>query len=201
MSKIIAFVGFTASESFVKDRAQFNEALAKIATVDGHVSSFWGLQVSEEGAKMGYIIAVWESTEHYKRFTTSEIFNQTFAILKTAAASEITRYQFTAVTGTPLPALQAEITELAVVKPKAGVSASAVTEATNRVTNTFNAHGHPAALGQSVNGDEVYLIVVGWPSVTESLANVKGEPFASLLVDFLSVADLERTHAVLDKHN
>ncbi|KAJ4482042.1 hypothetical protein J3R30DRAFT_3456048 [Lentinula aciculospora] len=163
-------------------------------------SSFWGLQAPEEGAKMGYLITVWESAEHHKKFAGSDAFGAAMANLKPAAAGEITRFQFTGVRGSPIPGLQTTVTEFVIVRPNAGASGDAVTAAANKAGDSFNDNGYPAALGQSVLGDGVYLVVIGWPSVAESRATVKSEPYASAIGGLSAIATLEIGHAVLDKH-
>jgi len=198
-TKVIQFTTFPASEAFMENRAYFSTSLERIADANGLISSFWGLQVPEEGAKMGYLITVWDSSEHYRKFTTSDLFTSGMATLKEAAAGDLTRYQFIGVHGSPAPGLNASITEVVIVKPNAGISGTEIKEAAYSLSNIFNSHGHPAAFGESVNGDGVYLIVVGWPSVSESRTVVKTEPFASKIGAFESLAKLSLSHTNLDR--
>ncbi|KAJ3994186.1 hypothetical protein F5050DRAFT_1713897 [Lentinula boryana] len=199
-TKIIQYISFPASDAFIDNRYQFTDALEKLKPVDGHLGSFWGLQVAEEGGKTGYLVTIWESIEHHKKFTTSDAFSATLASFKPAAAGELTRFQFTGVRGSPIPGLQTAATEFVIVRPNAGTSGDAVTAAANKAGDSFEQKGYPVALGQSVHGDGVYIVVIGWPSVAESRATVKQEPFATAIGGLSSIATLEISHAVLDRH-
>ncbi|KAJ3894271.1 hypothetical protein GG344DRAFT_74181 [Lentinula edodes] len=199
-TRIIQYTSFTASDAFINNRSHFTEGLEKLKTVDGHLGSFWGLQAAEEGAKTGYLVTVWESVEHHKKFTASDVFGVAISSLKAAAAGELTRFQFTGVRGSPIPGLQTAVTEFVIVRPNPGASGDAVTAAANKTGDSFNENGYPAALGKSVQGDGVYIVVIGWPSVAESRATVKKEPFASGIGALSALATLEISHAVLDKH-
>ncbi|KAJ3715394.1 hypothetical protein C8R42DRAFT_645799 [Lentinula raphanica] len=199
-TRIIQYTSFPASDAFNNDRAQFTEGLEKLKSVDGHLGSFWGAQVAEEGSKTGYLITIWQSAEHHKKFTSSDVFGAAISSLKSAAAGELTRFQFSGVRGSPIPGLQTAVTEFVVVKPNGGTSGEAVTAAANKAGDSFEQKGYPVALGQSVQGDGVYLVVIGWPSVAESRATVKQEPFATAIGGLSAIATLEIGHAVLDKH-
>ncbi|KIK51372.1 hypothetical protein GYMLUDRAFT_50606 [Collybiopsis luxurians FD-317 M1] len=168
-SRVIQYATFVASDAFINHRDQFSERMSKVGTADGHISTFWGIQVPEEGAKMGYIITTWESADHYRRFRDTSLYILAMDTLKEASVGEASRHQFSGVVGSPGPGLQSDITEVVVVKPKAGVTGEEVKEAAQKLGEIFTGHGHPAALGESINGDGVYLIVVGWPSVTVRL--------------------------------
>ncbi|KAF9066129.1 hypothetical protein BDP27DRAFT_1330996 [Rhodocollybia butyracea] len=199
-SKVIQCTYFDASDSFINNRNHFSEGLAMIAGVDGHISSYWGLQASEEGANKGYVISSWESVEHYKRFVGTDKYTDGLATLKSAAAGDLRRTQFAGVVGHPVPAMNAEVTEVVLVKPNAGVTGAQIKEAVYKLEAIFDNNGHPAALGESVDKEGLYIIFVGWPSVAESRSTVKSEPFASAIAEFTALASLEITHAVLDKH-
>ncbi|KAJ4466228.1 hypothetical protein J3R30DRAFT_3719487 [Lentinula aciculospora] len=199
-TKIIQYITFPANDVFINDRARFAGGLEKIATADGHISSFWGLQVPEEGAKMGYLITVWESAEHHKKFSASSLFETGMETLNQAASGELTRHQFIGLRGTPIPGFQSTTTEIVVVKPNAGVSKDTFKNAAYSLGDIFSSHGLPVALGKSVNGDDVYGVIIGWPSISESRTTVRSEPFASSIGSISSLATLELSHVNLNRH-
>ncbi|KIK62746.1 hypothetical protein GYMLUDRAFT_72499 [Collybiopsis luxurians FD-317 M1] len=200
-NRIIECNYFDASDAMLNNRGQFADALAQVHTVDGHLSAYWGVQVPEEGGKKGYVISVWESYEHYQKFASTDLFNKGLETLKIASAGDLKRASFKGAVGSPLPAMQAVITETVLVRPKAGVSGDQIKAAAQKLGDAFSSNGHHAALGESVDKDGLYLIMVGWASVAESRSTVKSEPYASAIAAFASLADLEVTHAILDQHN
>ncbi|KAE9392813.1 hypothetical protein BT96DRAFT_924473 [Gymnopus androsaceus JB14] len=171
MDAVIQYTTFTATDAFVKDHHIVTDGLEMLKTAEGHVSSYWGVQVPEEGSKRGYLC---------------------MAVLKKVVAGDLVRHQFSHVVGaSPVAGMEANVTEFVYITPKEGVSDSAIKEAAEKLDDVFNANGHVAALGESVEGHGVYLIIVGWPS----------NLFVSPIVAFKAVANLEVTHAVLDEHN
>ncbi|KIK52987.1 hypothetical protein GYMLUDRAFT_100545 [Collybiopsis luxurians FD-317 M1] len=198
--KVIQCTAFEASNEYINNRGQYADAFAKIAHVEGHISSYWGLQVPEEGAKKGLIVTVWESSAHYNKFVGSDTYNSGVSSLKSAAVGELKRAQFTGVVGTPIPGLSAAVTEVVLVRPNAGVTADHIKDAAHKLYAAFESNGRPSALGVSTDQDGLYIVLVGWSSVSESRETVKKEPFASAIAAFSTLASQEITHATLDKH-
>lgn len=65
----------------------------------------------------------------------------------------------------PTPSFETAVTEVIVLTPNAGVARDTLAAAVGKASDVLNDLGHPSALGESVGGDGVYLIVIGWPSV------------------------------------
>ncbi|KAF5393354.1 hypothetical protein D9757_000544 [Collybiopsis confluens] len=192
---------FEASDAFINNRAQFGNGLNRLSGVDGHIATYWGLQVSEEGSKKGIIITLWESSGHYEKFVGSDAHSGGWSILKSAATGDIKRAQFTRVTGATIPAADAAITQLALVTPNAGVAHDQVKEAGSKVYSAFESKNLPAVFGETTGQDGLFLYLVGWSSYEESRGTVKGEPFHTAITELRKIADLQVTHTVLDKYN
>ncbi|KAF5386306.1 hypothetical protein D9757_008582 [Collybiopsis confluens] len=191
---------FEATDAFVSNRAQFADGLNLLSGVDGHLATYWGLQVSEEGSKKGVILTLWEASGHYAKFVGSDSYNSGWSILKSAATGEIRRAQFTRVAGSTIPAADAGVTQLALVRPNSGSSQDQIKGAGTKVYSAFESKNLPAVLGETTGSDGFYIFLVGWSSYDESRSTVAGEPFASAIADLRKLASVDVTHAVLDKH-
>ncbi|KAF5345569.1 hypothetical protein D9757_013446 [Collybiopsis confluens] len=191
---------FEATDAFVSNRARFADGLNLLSGVDGHLATYWGLQVSEEGSKKGVILTLWETSGHYAKFVGSDSYNSGWSILKSAATGEIRRAQFTRVAGSTIPAADAGVTQLALVRPNSGSSQDQIKGAGTKVYSAFESKNLPAVLGETTGSDGFYIFLVGWSSYDESRSTVAGEPFASAIADLRKLASVDVTHAVLDKH-
>ncbi|KAF5383964.1 hypothetical protein D9757_006978 [Collybiopsis confluens] len=192
---------FEATDAFVNNRSQFADGINKLSGVDGHLATYWGLQVSEEGGKRGIILTLWETSGHYEKFVGSEAHTSGWSILKSAAAGEIKRAQFTRVAGSTIPAADAAVTQLALVSPNAGANVDQIKESGTKLFNAFESKGLPAVLGETTGSDGFYIFLVGWTSYNESRSTVAGEPFASGIANLRKLATVDVTHAVLDKYH
>ncbi|KAE9395232.1 hypothetical protein BT96DRAFT_997832 [Gymnopus androsaceus JB14] len=197
---IVQYTVFPASENFAKDRSRFKEALAALTSAEGHIGSFSGLQVEEEGSKNRYFITVWESVEHQKKFRESanEKLGEIYSFLKDAVPGEIVRHQFTLIKGTPLLGLESKNTELVIITPKDGVPFDRVKEIALKVRDVWDANGHPSAISE---GNGMILNIVGWTSTAHHLDTVKEEPYASIVNEFSAIGNFDMAHANLEKQN
>ncbi|KIK57291.1 hypothetical protein GYMLUDRAFT_87011 [Collybiopsis luxurians FD-317 M1] len=192
---------FPAPQGLFDDLSRFEEALGMLTKADGHISSYYGLQVEEEGSKNGYFISVWESAEHHKKFREDSNSAQVFRSIKQAVAGDhLVRRQFIPIKGTPFPALESKNTEFVIITPKDGASPEKVKEIALRVRDVWDREGHTAALSESAGDDVAFLMLVGWDSTAHHLETVKSEPYASLVSEFAAVGNFDMSHGNLKKH-
>ncbi|KAJ3881746.1 hypothetical protein F5051DRAFT_396361 [Lentinula edodes] len=208
MAPIIHYVAFPVTASH--DLAQFKEAFRLLGKADGHISSFQGLQVTEEGAKNLYFVSIWESIALHKKFGEISLVQQDNDIAKqfrplkdamSAAGDNLVRYHFHLVKGTAIPALESETTEFALITPKKEASFESVSKVGLKVRDVWDSNGHPAAFATGEENHDLILIVVGWSSTTHHLDTVKNDPYVSIVNEFAQVGTFDITHANLVKNN
>ncbi|KAJ4466746.1 hypothetical protein J3R30DRAFT_3583285 [Lentinula aciculospora] len=197
MSTYIQLYYFSASDTFINNRAPFTRGLfrAMVATT-GNSNAYWGLQELDEEVRVGYLITVWHSQEDYLEYKNSNVFNLTMRLLEKAAVGKIIHHLFRGVKELTMPTFQAKLTEFVLASAKNGVSNNTLKKTVGKVWAVLDAHGHPSSIGECVNGDDVYVIVIGWPAY-ETMEN---EAFMTPINELSSLADLRFWHVPFDKY-
>ncbi|KAJ3801519.1 hypothetical protein GGU11DRAFT_214618 [Lentinula aff. detonsa] len=172
--------------------------------------SFHGLQVAEEGPKNIYFISIWESSLLHRKFKEISMVNRETDIAKqfeplneavSVAGDQFFHHEFNVLKGTAIPGLESKTTEFVIITPKEGASYDKVREAGLKVRDVLDSNGHPAAFAESVQGDGMFLMIVGWLSSTHHLNTVKEEPYISLAKEFREVGNTSFSHANLTKNH
>jgi len=197
---IVQYTVFPDSE-LPEDRSPFTEALIALTTAEGHISSFSGLQVKEEGSKNRYFITVWESIEHREKFRESAATNPKLAqfyrsMNDNIAPEKLVRHRFTVLKGDPSVGLASENTEFVIITPKDGVSFDTLKETALRLRDVWDDNGHPSAISVE---EGMILNIVGWSSTKHHYDTVKEEPYAAIVKEFSAIGVFDMSHANMEK--
>ncbi|KAJ7675738.1 hypothetical protein DFH06DRAFT_946602, partial [Mycena polygramma] len=160
---------FPVSDAFVSKPEIFKAPMEVIKTADGHISSFYGLQV--EDAKTGYFVSVWDSYEHHQKLVADPSYASVIEALKPAVTGKLQRNHIT-VAGDVDAALSSPAVEFVVftVKPEAsGEKLVTLLEELGEGLDVAAGAHPPCFWGQSVEDKNKYLLVVGWDTVEVSL--------------------------------
>ncbi|KAJ3747166.1 hypothetical protein DFH05DRAFT_779350 [Lentinula detonsa] len=172
--------------------------------------SFHGLQVAEEGPNNTYFISIWESSSLHRKFKEISMVNRETDIAKqfeplneavSVAGDQFFHHEFNVVKGTAIPGLESKNTEFVIITPKGGASFDKVREAGLKVRDILDSNGHPAAFAESVQGDGMFLMIVGWLSPAHHLNTVKEEPYVSVAKELREVGTFDISHANLTKNH
>jgi len=192
---------FPVSDSFSSDPDSFKAPLEAIKTADGHIGSYYGVQV--EDPKTGYFVSVWESYEHHQKLIGEPSYQSLVEGLKAAVAGKPDRNHIT-VSGDALVALSAPAVEFVVFTLKAGGSADTFKGLMQELAKGLDtsAGEHPPCFwGQSVEDKSKYLLVVGWDTVAAHWEAVKeGTALNKVVGQIKEHADLTIGHAHIKKH-
>ncbi|KAJ3769967.1 hypothetical protein FB446DRAFT_705784 [Lentinula raphanica] len=207
MAPIIHYAVFPTSHVSVDQFPSLKKAYGQLNKAEGHIKSFYGLQVTEEGSKQMYFISIWESSLYHRKFKEISMINRETDIAKefnplneavAAAGEHFFHHEFKVLEGTNVSGLESENTEFVLVTPKAGAPVDKVREVGLKVRELWDNKGHPATFSESVQGNGSFLMVVGWSSTTHHLDTVKDEPYASLVTQFSEVGVFNMSHANLE---
>ncbi|KAJ3759916.1 hypothetical protein EV360DRAFT_81674 [Lentinula raphanica] len=228
MAPIIHYAVFPTSHVSLDRFPSLKKAYGQLNKAEGHIKSFYGLQVTEEGSKQMYFISstcarwnssminadleammyeVWESSLYHRKFKEISMINRETDIAKefnplneavAAAGEHFFHHEFKVLEGTNVSGLESENTEFVLVTPKAGAPVDKVREVGLKVRELWDNKGHPATFSESVQGNGSFLMVVGWSSTTHHLDTVKDEPYASLVTQFSEVGVFNMSHANLE---
>ncbi|KIK51613.1 hypothetical protein GYMLUDRAFT_251916 [Collybiopsis luxurians FD-317 M1] len=202
MASIISYITFPASETFTKSSEQTKTAIESItARADGLTTSYHGIQTEDEGSKYGYLVSTWESLDKLNAFRNSESGAKLNSLLATLTTGEVKRHQLTPFRRTPEPAFQCRTTEFVVGTLRDGVQFDSFKEAVTKAADTLQAGNHPSAILQDVNDQRILMLVGGWDNAADHWEFFKAETTAPLLTKVQSVAQLDISHAYLQKHS
>ncbi|KAJ6559106.1 hypothetical protein DFH09DRAFT_1161925 [Mycena vulgaris] len=164
---------FPVSDAFLSNPTIFKAPLDVIKTADGHLSSFYGLQVEDQ--KTGYFVSVWES------------YRSLIEALKPAAAGKLERHHFVVFT------LKPEVSPEKLVP---------LLEDLGKGLDTSVGAHPPCLWGPSTEDKTKYLLVVGWDTVAAHWEAVKeGTDLHKIVVAIGAVADISIGHSHVTKHD
>ncbi|KAJ7175941.1 hypothetical protein C8R46DRAFT_1080126 [Mycena filopes] len=191
----------TFAQNFSSNPEAFKAPLEQIKTADGHIGSFYGVQVEDN--KIGYFISVWESYEHHQKLTQDASYKKLIEVLKPAAAGGFERNHIN-VTADPNVALTSPAVEVVLFTLKAGTTAEQVTplleELAKGLDAAVGAHA-PCVWGQSIEDKSKFLLVVGWDTVEAHWEAVKeGTSLHKVVGSIVPLADLSIGHTHIKKH-
>jgi len=196
----LQIASFPVSDAFLSNPGIFKAPLNAIKTADGHISSFYGLQV--EDGKTGYFLSVWESYEHHQKFIQEPSYANLIETLKPAVSGKLERDHIN-VAGDVDTALSSPAVEFVIFTLKADGSAEALTSLLEELGKGLDvavgAHP-PCAWGQSVEHKSKFLLVVGWDTVAAHWEAVKeGTALHGTIVQIKALADLSIGHSTTFK--
>ncbi|KAJ3722085.1 hypothetical protein DFJ43DRAFT_679443 [Lentinula guzmanii] len=194
MAPIIHYATFPVSHVGIERFPSLKGAFGQLNKAEGHINSFHGLQVAEEGPKNIYFISIWESSLLHRKF-------KEISMAVSVAGDQFFHREFDVLKGTAIPGLESKTTEFVIITPKEGASYDKVREAGLKVRDVLDSNGHPAVFAESVQGDGMFLMIVGWLSSTHHLNTVKEEPYISLAKEFREVGNTSFSHANLTKNH
>ncbi|KAJ7016659.1 hypothetical protein C8F04DRAFT_503802 [Mycena alexandri] len=179
----------------------FKAPLEAIKTADGHISSFYGVQV--EDVKKGYFISVWESYEHHQKLTQQASYKNIIEVLKPAAAGGFERDHIN-VAVDPNTALTSPAVEVVAFTLKEGSAAEQLTPLFEELGKGLDAavgsHA-PCVWGQSIEDKSKFLLVVGWDTVEAHWEAVKeGTSLHKTIQQIAALADLSIGHTHAKQH-
>ncbi|KAJ3987939.1 hypothetical protein F5890DRAFT_1471899 [Lentinula detonsa] len=210
MAPVIHYATFPVSHVGIERFPSLKKAFGQLNKAEGHIESFHGLQVAEEGPNNTYFISIWESSSLHRKFKEISMVNRETDIAKqfeplneavSVAGDQFFHHEFNVVKGTAIPGLESKNTEFVIITPKGGASFDKVREAGLKVRDILDSNGHPAAFAESVQGDGMFLMIVGWLSPAHHLNTVKEEPYVSVAKELREVGTFDISHANLTKNH
>ncbi|KAJ7134708.1 hypothetical protein C8R44DRAFT_870310 [Mycena epipterygia] len=194
---------FPVSEAFIAQPDVFKAPLDVIKTADGHISSYYGLQV--EDGKTGYFVSVWESYGHHQKLIGEPNYASLVEALKPAAAGKLQRDHFD-VAGDANTALSAPAVEFVTWTLKGDGTPEKLIPLLEDLAKGLDtaAGAHPPCLwGPSIEVEDKskFLLVAGWDSVAVHWEAVKeGTELHKIVGSILAIADLTIGHSLMKKH-
>ncbi|KAJ7784476.1 hypothetical protein B0H16DRAFT_1492642 [Mycena metata] len=197
----IQIISFPVSEEFSSKPELFQAPLEAIKTADGHISSFYGVQV--EDVKKGYFISVWQSYEHHQKLVQQASYKSVIEGLKPAAGGDSDRNHIN-VAADPITALTSPALEVVVFTLKEGSTAEQLTPLFEELGKGLDAavgsHA-PCVWGQSIENRSKFLLVVGWDTVEAHWEAVKeGTSLHTTIGKIVALADLSIGHSHVKQH-
>ncbi|KAF7314377.1 hypothetical protein MKEN_00910400 [Mycena kentingensis (nom. inval.)] len=191
---------FPISEAFTKTPEVFKAPLDVIKTAEGHISSFYGLQVEDKA--YGYFISVWESYEHHMKLVAEPSYKSLIEVLRPATAdtSKFARHHIEP-TKDPLQALGAPATERVIFTLKEGAEPEQLGLLLEELGAGLDAAAgaHPPCVwGQSREDKTKFLLLVGWDTVEAHWEAVKeGTALHATVLKIAAISELVIGHAPL----
>ncbi|KIJ61733.1 hypothetical protein HYDPIDRAFT_115547 [Hydnomerulius pinastri MD-312] len=173
---------FDASEEFQSDpsiaTAAFNIVL-KAAGVQA--PAYYGLQI--ENPKTGYIFLNWDSLEHHQAIINDPSYPELLAALKPSIGGELkmNHVQFSA----PTVAFEKPVTEVLVLTLKAPENRATVEEILTKISEVSE---KMLVFGKTVEEENKYILVGGWPTVEAHWETVAKPDVAAALTKLYSLA-------------
>ncbi|KAJ6585069.1 hypothetical protein B0H19DRAFT_409464 [Mycena capillaripes] len=191
---------FPVSEAFVSKPEIFKAPMDVIKTAEGHISSFYGLQV--EDTKTGYFVSVWESYEHHQKLIGEPSYASIIEALKPAVSGKLQRNHIN-VAGDVDTALSSPAVEFVVFTVKPDASAEKLETLLGELAKGLDAAAgaHPPCVwGQGIE-DKTKFLLVGWDTVDAHWEAVKeGTGLYATIGQIKEVAGLTIGHSHVKKH-
>jgi len=185
---------FDASEALLGDHELTRASLEALAKSDGCIKVYYGFDVDK--GKKAFMAAIWESFDHYKKFTKSDGYPAVVESMKPAMAGPL-QMQHVEVKTDPTTALEAPVTEITIVSLKEGRTFEEVRAMGEKVdANAHLAKGAhiPSSWGPTFQDGQKIVVAAGWDSVEDHAALPGTPPFTQIFVDMAELADLTINH-------
>ncbi|EPQ53605.1 hypothetical protein GLOTRDRAFT_100664 [Gloeophyllum trabeum ATCC 11539] len=197
---VAELVLFTSSEAYQNDQGVLGGLIDILNKTEGKIATYHGPEV--EDPTKGYLFVLWQTLEHHKALMSGPTYPALVETLKPAVGGpfEMLHINFTK---DPTPALEAPVTEVALVTLKPGKTKEEVGPLLHKLTGLPTPGIVLSTWGPTVEKEETLIIAAGWESVEahkQASKGVSGE-VAQLIASIRELVDIKITHGKLKKYD
>ncbi|KAF9498957.1 hypothetical protein BDN71DRAFT_1587005 [Pleurotus eryngii] len=201
---IIEVLTVNVSDGFVKDPKVVYQLVNILKNVPGYITTYYGFQ--HEDKTKGYVLNVWETVGHHAALMQEPSYPEVvtaFSLMPAAPMPENTVMDHVAFAPYPVTALDAPITEMAVVTLKEGQDAKLLKEELANLAKALDvAKGaHPlCSFGASRQRPEHNVLLVGWDNIQIHNDSVYGPGGPTdVIARIKKLADVSVSHTAFTK--
>jgi len=199
-SSVTELCAFAASDAYLSDPSLPHAAFDLIANVDGHISSYQGIQIEDKTT--GYMVLAWETLEHHKKLMKHESYQ---TLLKATAQLYTGDFQMEHVPFNKpiIEAMAAPVTEIISFTLKPGKlkdDLMPLLDKLFKVVDTLKGIHPPAVFGSSIEKEDRVVGLLGWDSVEAHKEAIKDEELRKVVSEVVDIAELRGRHIPFTKH-
>ncbi|KAF7422424.1 hypothetical protein PC9H_010580 [Pleurotus ostreatus] len=201
---LIEVLAVNVSDGFTKDPKVVYQLVNILKNVPGYITTYYGFQ--QEDKTKGYVLNVWETYEHHAALMQEPNYPEVvtaFSLMPAAPMPENTVMDHVAFAPYPVTALDAPVTEMAILTLKEGQDAKVLNEELAKLAKALDAAkgAHPpCSFGASRQRPEHNVLLVGWDNVQAHLDSVYGPGGPTDVIERLGkLADVSFSHTAFTK--